>query len=110
MMEILISGASTGIGKACAVHLARLGHTVWAGVRTQKNFDDVNKLNVKGLRPIFLDVTDETSVRDCVGQITKTAGTLNALVNNAGVAIWGPVEAVTIEDWKRQFDINFFGA
>lgn len=108
-MEILISGASTGIGKACAVHMARLGHSVWAGVRTQKNFDEVSKLNVQGLKPIFLDVTDEKSVDECVRTITKKAGAINGLVNNAGIAVGGPVEAVKLEDWRRQFDINVFG-
>jgi NAD(P)-dependent dehydrogenase (short-subunit alcohol dehydrogenase family) len=109
-MEILISGASTGIGKACAIHMARTGHSVWAGVRSQKNFDDVNKMNVRGLRPVFLDVTEDASVKECVSLITKTSGTLNALVNNAGVAIGGPVEAVSMDDWHRQFETNFFGA
>src|SRR4051794_22636691 len=108
-MEILISGASTGIGKACSIHIARLGHNVWAGVRTQKNFDDVVKLNVKGLKPVFLDVTDDNSVRDCLSTITKTAGTLNGLINNAGIAVGGPVEAVTMDDWHKQFEINVFG-
>lgn len=109
-MEILISGASTGIGKACAVHMARLGHTVFAGVRTQKDFDGLTKANVKGLTPVFLDVTDGASIRECVSAIIKQAGTLHALVNNAGVAMGGPVEAVSMEDWRKQFDINFFGA
>jgi NAD(P)-dependent dehydrogenase (short-subunit alcohol dehydrogenase family) len=108
-MEILISGASTGIGKACAIHLARTGHSVWAGVRTQKNFDHVNKMNLKGLRPDFLEVTDDASVKDANSLITKTAGTLNALINNAGVAVGGPVEAVSMDEWQRQFDTNFFG-
>jgi NAD(P)-dependent dehydrogenase (short-subunit alcohol dehydrogenase family) len=109
-MDVLISGASTGIGKACAVHMARLGHNVWAGVRSQKNFDDLEKLNVKGLTPIFLDVTSDESVDACLSRIKKSAGILNALVNNAGIAVGGPVEAVRLEDWRRQFDTNFFGA
>jgi NAD(P)-dependent dehydrogenase (short-subunit alcohol dehydrogenase family) len=109
-MEILISGASTGIGKASAVHLAGLGHSVWAGVRSQKDFDGITDLNISGLRPVFLDVTDEASVRECVRLVTKTAGTLDGLVNNAGVVVWGPIETVTMADWRRQFEINFFGS
>ena len=61
-MEILISGASTGIGRASAVHLARTGHKVWAGVRTQRDFDDFIKMNVRGMEPIFLDVTKTASI------------------------------------------------
>lgn len=108
-MEILISGASTGIGRACAVHMARKGHGVWAGVRSQADFDAVNKLNVRGLQPVFLDVTDPASVKACVSQLTKQAGILHGLVNNAGIAIGGPIEAVSIEDWRRQFETNVFG-
>ncbi|MGE0529422.1 MAG: SDR family oxidoreductase [Bdellovibrionales bacterium] len=108
-MELLVSGASTGIGKACAVHMARLGHHVWAGVRSQKSFDDIRKLNVKGLEPVRLDVTDDVSIAECVSWIRKQSGMLHGLVNNAGIAIGGPVEAVSIQDWRRQFEVNVFG-
>jgi NAD(P)-dependent dehydrogenase (short-subunit alcohol dehydrogenase family) len=108
-MEILISGASTGIGKACAVHLAGHGHSVWAGVRSQDDFDKMSRLNVRGLKPVFLDVSDENSVRECVSSLTKSAGTLHGLINNAGVAIGGPIEAVPVSEWQRQFDINVLG-
>jgi NAD(P)-dependent dehydrogenase (short-subunit alcohol dehydrogenase family) len=108
-MEILISGASTGIGRASAVHLARTGHSVWAGVRTQKSFDEMTKLNVQNLKPIFLDVCDEKSIAACVSQVTKEAGVLHGLVNNAGIAVGGPVEGVTMEEWRYQFEVNVFG-
>ena len=108
-MDILISGASTGIGKAAAVHLARKGHVVWAGVRSQKSFDQITGANIQGLIPVFLDVCDEKSVANCVGEIKKKSGMLHALVNNAGIAVGGPVEGVKIEDWRRQFETNVFG-
>ena len=108
-MDILISGASTGIGRACSVHLAAKGAIVWAGVRTQKSFDDILRLNVKGLKPVFLDVTDSKSIAACVSEVKKKSGTLFGLVNNAGVVIGGPVEGVSMESWRRQFDVNFFG-
>ncbi len=108
-MEILISGASTGIGRASSVHMARKGHTVYAGVRSQKSFDSITKLNVNGLQPVFLDVCDEKSIVACVGVIKKKSGMLHALVNNAGIAVGGPVEGVKLEDWRRQFDTNVFG-
>lgn len=108
-MEILISGASTGIGRASAIHMARLGHSVWAGVRSEKAFQDVIKMNVQGLKPVYLDVTDEDSIEKCVSRIKKEAGLIHALVNNAGIVIAGPAEAVSMEDWRRQFDVNLFG-
>jgi NAD(P)-dependent dehydrogenase (short-subunit alcohol dehydrogenase family) len=108
-MDILISGASTGIGRAASIHMARLGHTVWAGVRSQKSFDDLTRLNVKGLNPVILDVCDEKSIVACVSQIKKTSGMLHALVNNAGIALGGPVEGVPLADWRLQFETNVFG-
>ncbi|HMN69813.1 MAG TPA: SDR family oxidoreductase [Bdellovibrionales bacterium] len=108
-MEILISGASTGIGRASAIHMARLDHSVWAGVRTQKSFDEISRLNVRGLHPVFLDVCDEASIVACLRLIGKEAGILHALVNNAGIAVGGPVEGVPLQDWRRQFEVNLFG-
>lgn len=108
-MEILISGASTGIGRAAAVHMARKGHSVWAGVRSEKSFEDVRKMNVQGLRPVYLDVTDEKSISACVSEIKKSSGILHGLVNNAGIVVGGPVEAVSMDDWRYQFEVNVFG-
>lgn len=108
-MDILISGASTGIGRDCAVHMSRLGHTVYAGVRSQKSFDDISRLNVRGLAPIFLDVTDSKSIADAVSEVKKKSGMIAGLVNNAGIAVGGPIEGLTMKDWRRQFDVNFFG-
>jgi short-subunit dehydrogenase len=109
-MSILISGASTGIGRACATHLAGRGHAVWAGVRSQSSFDQLTRLNIKGLWPIFLDVTDSSSIASAFSMIKKKSGTIHGLINNAGIALYGPVEGLPMEDWRRQFDINFFGA
>lgn len=86
-MEILVSGSSTGLGRAISVHMARLGHSVWAGVRSEKSFEEIKKLNVKGLKPVYLDVCDEKSVVECLSLIRKDAGILHGLVNNAGVAV-----------------------
>jgi NAD(P)-dependent dehydrogenase (short-subunit alcohol dehydrogenase family) len=108
-MEILVSGSSTGIGRATAVHMARKGHSVWAGVRSQKSFDDLQRLNVQGLQPVLLDVCDEKSIVDCVSVIRKKAGMLHALVNNAGIAIGGPVEGIKLSEWREQFETNVFG-
>lgn len=108
-MDILISGASTGIGRAAAVHLARLGHTVWAGVRNDKAFHTLEKSNVLGLKPIHLDVTQTNSIQEALHRIKKESGMLHALVNNAGVVVGGPVEGLSQSRWREQFDVNFFG-
>lgn len=108
-MEILISGASTGIGRASAVHMARKGHSVWAGVRTEKSFEEIKKLNVQGLKPLFLDVTEQKSVDAALSTIKKNSGMLNAVVNNAGIAVAGPFEGLPIEEWRRQLDVNVLG-
>ncbi len=109
-MDILISGASTGIGRAAAVHLARLGHTVWAGVRSAKAFETIERLNVSGLKPIELDVTDGASVTAALHRVKKESGMLHVLINNAGIVVGGPVEGLPIAKWREQFDVNFFGA
>lgn len=108
-MDILISGASSGIGRATAVHMARKGHTVWAGVRSDKSFEEIRRLNVRGLEPVFLDVTDEESIDKCISTIRKKSGILHGLVNNAGIAVGGPVEGIQLSDWRKQFEINVFG-
>lgn len=108
-MNILISGASTGIGRACAIDLARKGHRVWAGVRSPKSFDDLAKIKIANLEPVFLDVTEDASVEKALRELQKKDGVLHALVNNAGIAVGGPIEALPMEEWRRQFETNFFG-
>jgi NAD(P)-dependent dehydrogenase (short-subunit alcohol dehydrogenase family) len=95
----LVTGASTGIGRACAVHLAGLGYEVLAGVRDPADAPE-------GLEPVRLDVTSES---DVAAAAERVGGELHALVNNAGIAISGPVEVVPIEEWRRQLDVNLLG-
>lgn len=107
----LVTGTSTGIGKACVERLAADGWTVFAGVRRP---EDGEKLaaNVGGdVRPVLLDVTDEAQVADAVAQVHEAVGAagLHGLVNNAGVALGGPVEFTPMERWRRQFEVNVFG-
>ncbi|KAF4516214.1 hypothetical protein B566_EDAN000454 [Ephemera danica] len=108
---IVITGASTGIGAACAWHLDRIGLTVFAGVR---RIEDGEALKAQGsvrLQPLILDVTDAGSIeqarRIIVGQVGP--GGVAGLVNNAGIAVVGPLEAVPIADLRRQFEVNVIG-
>ena len=109
-MNILISGASTGIGRALAIHFAGSGHSVWAGVRSDTHFEQLQKSHIPTLFPVRLDVTDDRSVDQAISRVKKEAGVLHALINNAGIAVDGPIEGLKVEDWQRQFDTNFFGA
>jgi NAD(P)-dependent dehydrogenase (short-subunit alcohol dehydrogenase family) len=91
----LVTGASTGIGRACAVHLAGLGFHVLAGVRDPADAPD-------GLEPLRLDVTSES---DVAAAAERVGAELHVLVNNAGIAISGPVEVVPVE----QIEVNLLG-
>jgi NAD(P)-dependent dehydrogenase (short-subunit alcohol dehydrogenase family) len=95
----LVTGASTGIGRASALHLAGLGFEVLAGVRDPDDAPD-------GLEPLRLDVTSEA---DIAAAAERVGGELHALVNNAGIAITGPVEVVPVEEWRRQVEVNLIG-
>jgi NAD(P)-dependent dehydrogenase (short-subunit alcohol dehydrogenase family) len=109
--NILVTGASTGIGRACAVHLASLGHTVFAGVRKEGDAQSLQDEIGERVVPVILDVTDaaaieraEITVRTRVGD-----GGLHGLVNNAGVALGGPLEYLPIESWRMQLEVNVIG-
>jgi NAD(P)-dependent dehydrogenase (short-subunit alcohol dehydrogenase family) len=95
----LVTGTSTGIGRAVAIRLARHGFEVLAGVRRPEDAPP-------GLEPIVLDVTSEHDVAAAAGRIGRN---LHALVNNAGIAVNGPVEVVPVEQWRRQFEVNLIG-
>lgn len=107
--HVLISGSSTGIGRACAIYLANKGYSVIAGVRRR---EDGEKLEAAAkLRSILLDVADSSSIAAAAEQINQIVGQegLLGVVNNAGIGIGGPVEFVSLEDWRRQFEVNVFG-
>lgn len=103
---VLITGCSTGIGRATAEHLARRGMTVYATARRE---DAVADLRAAGCRTLALDVTDEESMRAAVGRVEAEEGAVGALVNNAGYSQSGAVETVSPEDLRRQFETNVFG-
>jgi NAD(P)-dependent dehydrogenase (short-subunit alcohol dehydrogenase family) len=97
---VVISGASTGIGRATALHLKGLGFDVLAGVRREGDAPE-------GTTPVLLDVTDPVAI-DLLAQRIG-GGPLAGLVNNAGIGIGGPVEHIPLDDWRAQFEVNLFG-
>ncbi len=107
---VLISGASTGIGRACAEHLDGLGFTVFAGVRKQSDADSLQGASPGRMQPLILDVTDGETIADAMRTVNQACPSgLAGLVNNAGISVGGPLEFVAIEDWRRQLEVNFIG-
>jgi NAD(P)-dependent dehydrogenase (short-subunit alcohol dehydrogenase family) len=106
MSSVLITGASRGIGRATALALDRAGHEVIAGVRDEEAAGRLVAAASGRLRTVSLDVTDASSVRAAAEAV---GGRLDALVNNAGVAIGGVVEALDLDALRRQLEINVVG-
>jgi NAD(P)-dependent dehydrogenase (short-subunit alcohol dehydrogenase family) len=103
---ILVTGASSGIGKATALALIEEGHVVYGAAR---RVGEMRELVERGGRALSLDVTDHVRVSEAVDEIIRANGRIDVLVNNAGYAIYGAVEDTTIEDARRQFEVNLFG-
>ena len=105
---ILVTGASTGIGYSISALLASEGYTVFAGVR---NAADSERLGaIPGVAPLQLDVTDAEQIRDAAHTVHQTGAKLRGVVNNAGIAVPGPLEFLPVDELRRQFEVNFFGA
>ncbi len=105
-MVVLITGCSSGIGRATALHLVKAGHTVYA---TARKVEALTDLKAAGCRVLPLDVCDEQSMVAAVAAIEGEAGTVEVLVNNAGYSRSGAVESVPVADVRRQFETNVFG-
>jgi len=101
---VLVTGASSGIGEATATRMATAGFTVYGAAR---RVDRIAQL--PGVIPIAMDITDEEQVTAAVQRIIEEQGRLDVLVNNAGYAQYGPVEDISIDAARRQFDVNIFG-
>jgi NAD(P)-dependent dehydrogenase (short-subunit alcohol dehydrogenase family) len=106
--SVLVTGASTGIGRATALRLAAGGWEVFAGVRGQAAGEALVKAAPAGrLRALTLDVTDSAQIDAAAAEMPAQG--LDALVNNAGIGIGGPLELLSLEDLRRQFEVNVFG-
>jgi NAD(P)-dependent dehydrogenase (short-subunit alcohol dehydrogenase family) len=106
----VVTGASTGIGRACAEHLDSLGFAVLAGVRKDADAQSLRSAGSGAIRPVMLDVTDAESIAAAARTVAEHAPEgLAGLVNNAGVGYGGPLELVTIEEWRSQMEVNFIG-
>ncbi len=103
---VLITGCSTGIGRATAERLTRAGHTVYA---TARRPESIEALRESGCRTLELDVTSEESMSAAVASVEEAEGAVGVLVNNAGYSQNGAVETVPLDDVRAQFETNVFG-
>ena len=103
---ILITGASSGIGKDTAISLIKHGHVVYGAARRLEMMQDIIQA---GGHAIKMDILKEKNIDDVVNQIIKEQNRIDVLINNAGYGLWGAVETISIDEAKRQFDVNIFG-
>lgn len=103
---ILITGASSGIGKDTALNLIKEGHVVYGVARRLEMMQDIAQA---GGHAIKMDILKERNIDDVVNQIIKEQSRVDVLINNAGYGLWGAVETISIDEAKRQFDVNIFG-
>ncbi|SRR5712691_6174326 len=110
MKSAVVTGASTGIGRACALRLSAAGWRVYAGVRTAEAGAALADA-APGVVPVLLDVTDAAAVGEAARQVAAGVGDagLDGLVNNAGIAVGGPLELVALAEIRRQFEVNVIG-
>jgi NAD(P)-dependent dehydrogenase (short-subunit alcohol dehydrogenase family) len=106
--SVLVTGASTGIGRATTLRLDRDGWSVFAGVRREEDAESLRAAASDRLMPVMLDVTDPVQVAAAAETVEEAVGEggLDGLVNNAGVAILGPLETIPIDDFRRQIEVN----
>lgn len=109
---VVVTGASSGIGKTCAVKLAQEGFTVFAGVRNPDDGEKVADLNRERIIPLVIDITDESSIAQAVESVRsqiRAGYSLKGLVNNAGITVIGPLELLPMDQLRKQFEVNTFG-
>lgn len=102
----IITGISSGMGKASALYFKSKGFEVYGGARRVERLKDLNE---QAIHTQALDVTDKISVRSLVDRVVSEQSRIDVLINNAGYGEYGPLEEVPIENAKKQFDVNLFG-
>ena len=103
---ILITGGSSGIGYDSAIALAKQGHKVYTAARRVEMMEPLKEY---GIVPLSLDVTDDSSMQECVKSVLDAEGRIDVLVNNAGYGYFGAIENVAMEEARKQLDVNVFG-
>lgn len=103
---IIVTGASSGIGKAMAESLIKQGHIVYGAARSMNKMQNLVEM---GGRAIFLDLTEESTIAGVVKQIFDEQGRIDILINNAGYGSYGALETVPIQQAKEEMEVNLFG-
>lgn len=103
---VLITGASSGIGKRTAEILLTQGYIVYGAARRVENMLSIKE---QGAHTHYLDITDDAGIQDLIDTIIKEQGRIDVLINNAGYGSYGAIEDVPVSEGKRQFDVNLFG-
>ena len=111
MRSALVTGSSTGVGRATALRLDRAGWRVFAGVRREEDAESLRAAASERLTPVMLDVVNSEAIAAAAELLTTELGGagLDGLVNNAGVAVPSPLETIPIEDFRRQVEVNLTG-
>ena len=103
---ILITGASSGIGKETSKVLIKQGHIVYCTSRTVETMEELQKLGAKIMK---LDVSIESDCKNCIDRVISEQGKIDVLINNAGFGCYGPIEELSLDDAKYEFEVNVFG-
>ncbi|WP_068279465.1 SDR family NAD(P)-dependent oxidoreductase [Aldersonia kunmingensis] len=106
MPNVLITGSARGIGRAAVHRLVAAGWDVWAGVRTAESGTALVEETGDRVHPVLLDITDAAQIAALDAALPAQ---LDAVVNNAGIAIGGPIEGIPLDELRRQFEVNLFG-
>ena len=108
---VVVTGASTGIGEACALRFDRMGWRVFAGVRRPQDGEALRAKSSPRLVPVIIDVTDAGTIAAAADEVARTLGDagLDGLVNNAGISVAAPIEFVDIADLRQQLEVNVIG-
>ena len=108
---VLVTGTSSGIGRACAFKLDQAGYRVFAGVRKESDAESLRQQASSRLTPVLLDVTNEALIAITVSQVAEAVCEtgLVGLVNNAGIAVPAPLEVIPLSELRRQFEVNVIG-
>ncbi len=104
--SVLVTGASTGIGRATALRLDATGWRVFAGVRGEEDAGSLRDAGSERISPLLIDVTDADQIAAAAAAIAAEPGGLDGLVNNAGVAIPSPLETIPLDEFRRQIEVN----
>lgn len=103
---VLISGASSGMGKETAIYLSNKGYKVYAAARRMEKMRELEKL---GITALYLDLCEDSSIRSLIDRVWRDEGRIDVLINNAGYGLYGALEDVSLYEAKKQMEVNVFG-